>query len=355
MIGKSRLLRPLYLEPLDLLSRQSQARHEAVPALGGSAAALSIAVWRPGGAAPRTVLPASDVPQWLDSLSEADRSRAAQILANWRETPGFPGVPSGSDALVSLMGVVNLTPDSFYAASRQPDFAGAIASGHRLKAEGAAILDIGGQSTRPGSNVVSEPQELATILPVIESLTANTDAVLSIDTVRPRVAEAAITAGARIVNDVSGLMPAAALGEHAGLIIGHMRGNPATMQKWPRSERGIFSLYDWLEQRIETLVADGISRDLIAIDPGFGFGKAVSHNRAIIRHLPILTGLGVTIAIGLSRKASLGFISGAGQAADRLPPSLAAALAAASHGAAILRVHDVAATRQALQIVRFFR
>jgi len=355
VIGKSSPLRPLYLEPLDLVSRQSHARYDAIPALGGTTAALSVAVWRPGGETPRTVLPASDLPQWLDSLIEPDRARAAQTLSNWRKNPGFPGVAPGSDALASLMGVVNLTPDSFYAASRQPDLAGAIDAGHRLSAEGAAILDIGGQSTRPGSNVVSEPQELATILPVIESLTANTDAVLSIDTVRPRVTEAAIAAGARIVNDVSGLMPAAALGEHAGLIIGHMRGNPATMQKWPRSERGIFSLYDWLEQRIETLVADGVSRNRIAIDPGFGFGKSVSHNQAIMRHLPILSGLGVTIAIGLSRKASLGFISGAGQAADRLPASLAAALAAASHGAAILRVHDVAATRQALQIARFFR
>jgi len=343
----------LYLEPLDLLSPPSRPHAESVPALGGAAVALSIGIWRPGSDTPRTILPAGDLPGWLDSLTDAERLRAERILAHWRRRPCFPGVPGGRDARPALMGVVNLTPDSFYAQSRKPDLAAAIAHGRQLADEGAAILDIGSQSTRPGSEIVAPERESAAALPVIRAL-ANADAVLSTDTLRPDVARTAIAAGAAIVNDVSGLMPAAALGAEASLIIGHMRGNPTTMQRWPRSGRGVFSLYDWLEARIAALEAAGIGPQRIAIDPGFGFGKTVHHNQAILHHLPLLTGLGVAIVIGVSRKASLGFVTGTPAADDRLPASLAAAMAAARSGAAILRVHDVAATRQALQIAQFF-
>lgn len=251
------------------------------------------------------------------------------------------------------MGVVNLTPDSFYARSRKPDIAAAIAHGRQLVAEGAAILDIGSQSTRPGSDVIATPRECAAALPVIRKL-ADSGALVSTDTLRPAVARAAVVAGARIVNDVSGLMREDAVGPSASLVIGHMRGNPSTMQRWPRSARGIFGLYDWFENRIAELAAAGLPRERIAIDPGFGFGKAVHHNQAILHHLPMLSGLGVAIVIGVSRKASLGYVAAAPKAEDRLPASLAAALAAARGGAAILRVHDVAATRQCLQIARFF-
>jgi dihydropteroate synthase len=355
VIDRNRSGPPFYLEPLDILPAPVHGQYSVVPILGGSAVALSVAVWRPGTSVPRTVLAASALPNWLNGLEEEEHARATCILRRWRTAPEFPGISKGVEARPALMGVVNLTNDSFYASSRQPDVAAATGLGRRLAAEGASVLDIGGQSTRPGSSIIASSQELASVLPVIAGLASGTEAAISIDTIRPAVAEAAVRTGATIVNDVSGLMPASALGDRAGLIIGHMRGNPTTMQKWPRSERSIFSLYDWLERRISALVAAGIGRERIAIDPGFGFGKSISHNRTILKHLPLLTGLGVAIAIGLSRKASLGFVSGAPSATERLPASLAAALTAAHHGAAILRVHDVAATRQALQTQRFFR
>lgn len=353
MSGSKEPLPSLYLEPLDLLFSPSRARADAVPVLGGAADALSIAVWRPGTPEPRTVIGAGDLPNWLAGLCSGERRRADAILANWRWLPSFCGVPNSADARPSLMGVVNLTPDSFYAHSRKPDIAAAIAHGQQLMAEGAAILDIGSQSTRPGSDVIATQRECAAALPVIRAF-ADTGAIVSTDTLRPDIAHAAVAAGARIVNDVSGLMTADALGRDAALVIGHMRGNPSTMQRRPRSARGIFSLYDWFETRIAELVAAGVTRERIAIDPGFGFGKTVHHNQAILRHLPLLSGLGVAIVVGVSRKASLGYVAGASRAEDRLPASLAAALAAARGGAAVLRVHDVAATRQALQITRFF-
>jgi len=342
-----------YLEPLDLLYSPSRMRVDAIPALGGAAVALSVAVWRPGTSAPRTVMAAQDLPAWLDTLPETEHGRATEILTRWRRPPRFIGVPDNAEARPALMGIVNLTPDSFYARARKPDTAAAIAHGRQLVGAGASVLDIGSQSTRPASDVIATTRECAAALPVIRAL-AGSGAVVSTDTLRPAIARAAVAAGAGIVNDVSGLMPASALGPSASLVVGHMRGNPATMQRWPRSARGVFGLYDWFEDRIAELTANGVSRERIAIDPGFGFGKAVHHNQAILHHLPLLSGLGVAIVIGVSRKASLGYVAGAAQAEDRLPASLAAALAAARGGAAILRVHDVAATRQCLQITRFF-
>tara|TARA_R110002096_G_scaffold86758_1_gene199358 strand:+ start:2729 stop:3793 length:1065 start_codon:yes stop_codon:yes gene_type:complete len=354
VIGGTATGQPFYLEPHDLLPGERAERFSGVPALGGSAVALSVVVWQPGTPEPRTILPAGELAEWRERLCPAARGRAEAMLDAWAIVPQFPGIPRAADQRPALMGVVNITPDSFYAESRRPGLDAAIALGARMAQEGAAILDVGSQSTRPGSAAIAEARECAASLPVIEAL-ARTGATVSIDTVRPSVAAAAVQAGAKIVNDVSGLMPGHAIGERAGLVIGHMRGNPATMQRSPRSARGIFSLYDWLEARIAGLVGEGIPKHRIAVDPGFGFGKAVNHNQAMIRHLPLFTGLGVAIVIGMSRKGSLGYVAGAGQAADRLPASLAAALTAAQAGAAVLRVHDVAATRQALQIARFFR
>ncbi len=346
---------PLYLEPVDIIPHPFEGSYDAITVFGGAASALSIVVWRPGATVPRTVIRAGEVENWLAGLADHERVRCDRILRHWRVAPAFPGLTGHGHNSPSLMGVVNLTNDSFFSDSTRPDAVAGIELGRQLFADGASILDIGGQSTRPGSAIVAQARELEAVLPVVTELAKQPACRLSIDTIRPEVAKAAVRAGASIINDVTGMMPAEALGGTAGLVVGHMRGNPATMQKWPRSERGIFSLYDWLERRISTLETAGISRNRIAIDPGFGFGKAVSHNHAVIRHLPILTGLGVAIVIGLSRKASLGYLSGAKLAAERLPASLAAALAAARQGATILRVHDVAATRQALQISSIFR
>ncbi|HKK30287.1 MAG TPA: dihydropteroate synthase [Alphaproteobacteria bacterium] len=288
---------------------------------------------------------AADVPEWLDTLPQEERVRARRMIAAWNAPRCFPGAERGAPA---LMGVVNVTHDSFYAGSRRPSMEAALAEAERAAAEGAAILDVGGQSTRPGASVVSLPYEMSAVLPVIEK-TRGLGLPISVDTLRPAVAEAGLRRGAQIVNDVSGLLPhASAAG--AALIVGDMRGNPKTMQQWPRSRFGVFDIYARLETAVANCLTAGIPPDRIAVDPGFGFGKSVCHNQALMRHLPLFLGLGVTVAIGVSRKGSLGYWSGTRQPSERLPASLAAALAAARGGASILRVHDVAETRQMLHV-----
>lgn len=343
----------LFLEPLDLqwgpaASRMRQ-RQCALSLLGGAAAAGAIAVWRPGHDQPKTELPADGVRSWLDSLDDGERAHATAVLAAWRRPRHFPGV---SGVGPSLMGVVNVTTDSFYPGSRRPTAAAALAEAQKAAAEGAGILDIGGQSTRPRSGPVSLAKELDAILPVIEQA-KSLGLPISADTLRPEVAQAAVRTGASIINDISGLLPAANASD-AALIIGDMRGNPETMQRWPRSNDGVFDIYRRLSARVAACQAGGAALDQIAIDPGFGFGKSVAHNQALIHHLPLFLGLGVTIAVGVSRKGSLGYLSGTRRPEDRLPASLAAAMTAVNGGATILRVHDVAATRQMLQVARSF-
>ncbi len=344
----------LFLEPLDLqwgpaASRMLQ-RQYALPLMGRAAAAGAIAVWRPGRTQPKTEMSAAEVPDWLAALPDAEHAHAMAILDAWRVPRHFPGVSGSGPA---LMGVVNVTTDSFYSSSRRPTLEAALVEAWKALGEGVGILDIGGQSTRPGSGPVSLARELGAILPVITQA-KSLGVPISADTLRPEVARAAAQAGAAIINDISGVLAE----EHAStaaLIIGYMRGNPETMQRWPRSGQGVFDIYRRLEARVRSCLASGMSRDKIAVDPGFGFGKSVAHNQALIHHLPLFLGLGVTIAVGVSRKGSLGYLSGAPRPEDRLPASLAAAMAAVNGGATILRVHDVAATRQMLQVARSFR
>jgi dihydropteroate synthase len=320
-----------------------------MPLLGGVAAAPSVAVWRRDKDFTKSEIPAAELAGWLAKQTTADQSAAERILRNWQKRRAFPGVKGDGPA---LMGIVNVTNDSFYAPSRISSETAAVAMAKRAVKDGAGIIDVGGQSTRPHGGPVSLVHELGAVLPVLEQIAA-LGVPTSVDTLRPAVAQAALAEGALIVNDVSGLMPPIVAGNGA-LIIGDMRGNPSTMQKWPRSRFGVFDIYDWLAKRIDQYLAAGMTRDQLAIDPGFGFGKAVSHNQALIHHLPLFLGLGVTIVVGVSRKGSLGYLSGTPSATDRLPASLAAAMAAARGGASILRVHDVAATRQMLQVVDIF-
>lgn len=343
----------LFLEPLDLqwgpAASRARRLYGALPLCGGNAAALSLAVWRPGTGQVRQVMAAAEAGAWLAALPEPEAARARRIMDGWNLPRAFPGVHGGTP---SLMGVVNVTCDSFYPGSRRPTAAAALAEADKAVREGAAILDIGGQSTRPQSGPVSAERELEAVLPVIEAVRRFGTAV-SVDTLRPEVARAGVEAGAGIVNDISGLLPEAAAAG-AALMIGDMRGNPATMQQWPRSRFGVFDTYVRLERRVAACLAAGMPRDRIAVDPGFGFGKSVAHNQALIHHLPLFLGLGVTIALGVSRKGSLGYLSGTPRAEDRLPASLAAAAAAVRGGASVLRVHDVAATRQMLQVWQTF-
>jgi dihydropteroate synthase len=258
-----------------------------------------------------------------------------------------------------LMGIVNVTPDSF---SDGGDFArieDAIAHGQRLIDDGADIVDVGGESTRPGSQPTPVDAELARVLPVVAAL-AEAGAVVSIDTRRAAVMRAAIAAGARIVNDVTALtadpeaLPAIA-GTDAAVVLMHMRGEPATMQQEPHYDDAPAEIAAYLQARVAACRAAGIADDRIAIDPGIGFGKTVEHNLQLLANLDRFAGTGVAVLVGLSRKGFIGRLSRGEPPKAREPGSLAGALAAVDGGADILRVHDVAATRQALAVWQAIR
>jgi len=250
------------------------------------------------------------------------------------------------------MGVVNTTPDSFSDGGLFLANDAAIAHARRLIAEGADLIDIGGESTRPGASAVTLEEERARVLPVIEALAA-CGIPLSVDTRKPELMRDAIAAGASMVNDVSALESARALEIVAeasvAVCLMHKQGEPQTMQQDPRYDDVVSEVRAYLARRIAAAEAAGVARSRIVIDPGFGFGKTFEHNVELLRSLPALTELGVPVLAGLSRKAMLGRITGR-EPRERVHASVAAALFAAEQGALILRVHDVAATRDALAI-----
>jgi dihydropteroate synthase len=251
-----------------------------------------------------------------------------------------------------LMGVVNVTPDSFHDGGRHFDPERAIDHGRALVKAGADILDIGGESTRPGAQPVSIDDELARVLPVIRGL-APLGVPLSIDSRRARVMDAALAAGATIVNDVTALADPRArrlvAEKSAFAILMHMRGEPATMQAKPVYADVVAEVRAFLAERIALCRSDGVAPDRLAIDPGIGFGKTLDHNLTLVAHLDRLAELGVPVVLGVSRKSFIAHLMGGDLATlDRLPGSLAAALAGLERGAAILRVHDVAETAQAV-------
>jgi len=254
-----------------------------------------------------------------------------------------------------VMGIVNVTPDSFSdgGAFLTPD--DAVRHGARLVDEGADVLDVGGESTRPGAAAVDADEELRRVIPVIEGLTEMQQTTpVSIDTRKPEVARAALEAGARIVNDTTAGRDPAMLetveASGAGLVLMHMLGDPTTMQDDPRYDDVVAEVTEFLRERIEAAVFAGIPEERICIDPGIGFGKNVEHNLALLRAVPALRPLGAAVMIGASRKRFIGVLTGTEKPADRLEGSLAAAVVGASLGADIVRVHDVAATVRALQV-----
>ena len=257
-----------------------------------------------------------------------------------------------------VMGIVNVTPDSFSDGGRFLDPAAAIAQGRALREAGADILDIGGESTRPGAAPVSAEEEGARILPVVEAL-AGDGAVVSVDTRHARTIEAAAKAGAALINDVwalagdpAGDALAAAAATGLPVVLMHMQGTPATMQADPRYDDVVLDVYDWLAARRDAAAAAGIPADRIIVDPGIGFGKTLQHNLALLDQLAVFHSLGAPILVGASRKSFIAK-AGRGEPADsRLAGSLAAGLAAVDRGAQILRVHDVAETVQALAVAR---
>jgi dihydropteroate synthase len=253
----------------------------------------------------------------------------------------------------AVMGVLNVTPDSFSDGGEFLNAEAAIAHGIVLAEEGADLIDVGGESTRPGAKPVPEEEELSRVLPVIEALVAEEIAV-SIDTMKPVVAREAVAVGAIAINDVNGLrspgMLEVASASGAFVCIMHMLGEPRTMQHEPRYDDVVSEVLEWLLQRAENAEAAGIPRDRIWLDPGVGFGKTVDHNLSLLRATAEFASSGYPILIGASRKSFIGKIAEEPEADNRLPGSLAAALYAAQKGARILRVHDVAATVQALAI-----
>ena len=251
-----------------------------------------------------------------------------------------------------IMGVVNVTPDSFSDGGLHADPGQAIAHARRLIEEGADLVDIGGESTRPGAAPVSLEDERRRVLPVLEALGGGAVPV-SIDTRKPALMREAIAAGAAMINDVTALSSREALeavaGTTAAVCLMHMQGDPATMQANPAYRDVVREVREYLQGRVEAAVAGGISRERIVIDPGFGFGKTLEHNLELLRALKEFTQLDVALLAGLSRKAMLGRLTGR-EPRDRVAASVAAALLAVRNGAQIVRVHDVAETRDALAV-----
>lgn len=266
--------------------------------------------------------------------------------------PLLPGLASGRPL---VMGTINVTPDSFSDGGRFLDPRAAIAAGEAMRAAGADILDIGGESTRPGAVPVPPEEEQARVLPVIRALAPG--GPVSIDTRNAATMRAALAAGAAIVNDVSALAhdPAAAVAvAEAGcpVILMHMRGTPATMKSLATYRDVALDVAEELALRVAEAEARGIARGRIVLDPGIGFAKTPAQNLTLLARLPVLHGLGCPLLVGVSRKSFIGLYGGAPDTDDRLPGSLAAGLAAVAAGAAILRVHDVAETVQALAVWR---
>jgi dihydropteroate synthase len=255
------------------------------------------------------------------------------------------------------MGVVNVTPDSFSDGGLYLDEEKAIAHGRELLQAGADILDVGGESTRPGAEVVSAEEEIARTEPVVAELTvdlAQTGHEVSIDTSKAAVAEAALDAGATIVNDVTALRGDPEIGplcaeRDAGLILMHMQGDPRTMQENPTYDEVVEDVRAFLAERLEAALAAGVAEERIWLDPGIGFGKNLDHNLELLRRLGELRALGRPLVVGASRKSFIGRIDGS-EVGDRLGGSIAASILAAAEGADVLRVHDVAEVAQAARV-----
>jgi dihydropteroate synthase len=252
-----------------------------------------------------------------------------------------------------VMGVLNVTPDSFSDGGDFFSLDKAVARALQMEAEGAAIIDIGGESTRPGAAPVTLEDEIRRVVPVIEALTSRLKVPISIDTRKPGVMRAAIQAGAGFINDINALREPGALEVAAGFAVPvclmHMQGEPRTMQEDPRYENVVGEVADFLQRRITACEQAGVGRERLLLDPGFGFGKTVAHNLYLLERLNVLTRLGLPLVVGLSRKSMIARLLGL-EPGERLPASIALAVLAVERGARLVRSHDVAATWQALQM-----
>ncbi len=258
---------------------------------------------------------------------------------------------------VEIMGIVNVTPDSFSDGGEFATVKAAVEHGLQLIEEGADILDIGGESTRPQAEYVTLDEELRRVIPVIEGLRAKSDAVISIDTRKAEVMKRAAAAGADILNDVSAFThepDALEVAAETGLpvIVMHAQGDPKTMNDNPQYDDVVLDVFDYLEGRVQACIAAGIPKAKIIADPGIGFGKHLHHNVAVMAGLPLYHGLGVPLLLGASRKKMIGQLCNVDAAKDRVPGSLACAIAGAAAGVQIIRAHDVKETKQAVEVWR---
>jgi len=344
----------LYLNPQGFLSGAAAA--DAVAAglawriAGGWTAAtlLQVLARKPGGGARSLLVTVGDVAGWLgDNDHPRLRGLAARLQA---PRPAWAGLPLDRP---QVMGIVNTTPDSFSDGGDHDGAEAAIAHGLALRAAGAAILDVGGESTRPGAAEVSEQQEIDRVVPVIRGLAAE-GALVSVDTRRAAVMAAALEAGATILNDVEALRQPGTLDlavhAQAPVALMHMQGQPRTMQADPRYDVAALDVFDWLEARVAACGTAGLAVDRVLVDPGIGFGKALDHNLQIMGMLGLYHGLGAGILLGASRKSFIAKLDGTADPKRRLGGSLAASLDGWARGAQIVRVHDVHETVQALRI-----
>ncbi|WP_375261310.1 dihydropteroate synthase [Palleronia sp.] len=321
--------------------------------------------WRPipqtGPARPPEALTLAGGWTWFTHVEALSRGAAPRVLP----TDALPDAvrdrlvaPRPSLARLTLdqpriMAILNVTPDSFSDGGAHAGIEAAQA--RALIAAGADILDVGGESTRPGAAEVPVDEETARVTPAIRAARAEWDGPISIDTRKAAVARAAIAAGADVINDVSAMsfdaaMPDTVAASGLPICLMHARGDPATMQNEPRYDDVLLDVYDHLAARIDVAESHGIPRDRIVVDPGIGFGKTLAHNLALIARLSLFHALGCPILLGASRKRFIGTLGGADTARDRMPGSVAVALAAAAQGVQILRVHDLADTRQAFTL-----
>jgi dihydropteroate synthase len=345
----------MYLEPLGLLygaaAKQAIALKAALPLTGGPIAFSAARLWEgePGTVEKRIVslgaIEASSEPRLRDLL-ERIVSLRAPVAGITMDGP-------------RIMGVVNVTPDSFSDGGDLLEADAAIAHARKLADDGADLIDVGAESTRPGSSPVPVEEELRRLRPVLNGL-AGFSLPVSVDTRKPEVMLAAAAAGAAILNDVSALtfapdsLPTAAALKKP-VVLTHAQGSPETMQENPVYRDAVIEVYDFLEARIEAAVAAGLPRDCIIADPGIGFGKTLAHNRALLQSIALFHGLGVPLLTGTSRKGLIREITRVEDPKQRIAGSIASALDAIQQGVQIVRVHDVAAMHQALSVWKFLR
>jgi len=312
---------------------------------------------------PTGALPLAGGWLWFDTVEELHRDAPARLIPASAVPPEAltrltaPRAPiAGLDlSAPRLMGILNVTPDSFSDGGLHFDPADALAHTEHMIDSGAAIIDVGGESTRPGSTEIPMDEEIRRTAPVIAAIRARHPVPLSIDTRKAPVARAARDAGADLINDVAGFTfdPALApFAAEAGLpvCVMHAQGTPEIMQKDPRYDHVALDIFDYLSDRVAALIALGIPRAQIIVDPGIGFGKTLDHNLILLQNLSLFHGLGCPVLLGASRKRFIGTIGGSDEARHRAPGSIAVALAGVAQGAQILRVHDVRETHEALRL-----